>query len=95
MLGLELCGELVLAAPALRIGGLGESQDPVRVTVAQRVVDAALLDGERADRLEEVEALAVGAHEALVRERRERVELRAADRLGAIQREAAREDPEP
>ena len=94
LLGLQARRQLRLAAPAVRICVLGEPQVVVGVALRQLRVARTLLARERPDRLEQVEALAVGADEALRDERRQVVELRAADGLGGVEVEAAGEDAE-
>src|SRR5439155_15549286 len=75
--------------------GLGVSEVVVDVTQAELTCGAAFsepLDRVPANRLEHPEALVRVAHEALVDERLQRVEIRACDVLGGPERAAAAED---
>ena len=70
----------------------------LRVAAPEHVELTALLEPherELADRLQQDVAPAVPAQQALVDQRRDRVETRLADVLGRVERAPAREDPQP
>ncbi len=99
MLGLEELEPAELLRPAqLAFGRLGERGHLLRVDRAQalgltRGLEALLRV--LADRLQHGEPVAISAHEALVDERCQVVEMRGADLLGGLERPAAGKDGEP
>ena len=84
-------------------GAVGELEQPVGLAPPQGVLltrSVESLPCELADRLEHPEALlavrvGAAADEALVEQRRQRVEIRVADRFGGVEGAAAAEDGEP
>ncbi len=82
----------------LRTCAFAECDEPVRVTVVElaRVREPfEPLCRELADRLEHPVAVAGAAEQALVDQRRDRVDVGAADLLGGLERAAAGEDGQP
>ena len=98
-LGGEAPQSLGLAGAAqFTVGRLSECEVVAGVTVSQIVCGRAggeLLRGELTDRLEHPHPLAASAHQALVEQRGQHVEVGFAHRLDRLDRRTAREDREP